>query len=363
MPIKIGFSTSVCPAWDIHRIAEHANEMGFYGVELGAVRDEIHLPAAPDLQADKDIDSVRKLFADNSVEIASIASIYALDAKELNIRRRSFSRTLENIELAEKFGCPIVRVPLGAPVGREPLEHCLARQVPHLIELARIAARHKVTLLACNTPGFPSSRSVWFVVDGVSQPGLRAAWNPVIGLSCGEQSTLALPRLGARIRQVQAGDAAFDQQDRFMGYRPIGDGAIGYSRTIDLLKGLLFDGYVMLDWPQARAEGLPAPEVALPAALALMLERVKLVEPELTAYKKDKNAPNYAGAQPAFVPRKVAKAAGGAAEDNGDGETEAAEEGGEVKPRVAKGGDPRIAALVAEAVKKARAARAAKEGK
>jgi len=363
MPIKIGFSSSVCPGWDVQHIAEQANDMGFYGVELGAVRDEIHLPAAPDLQSDKDVDAVRKLFADNSVEIAALASIYALDAPEKHIRMRSQARTLENIELAEKLGCPIVRVPLGQPTGREPVEHCLARQLPHLAELARIAARRGVTLLACNSAGLPSSRSVWFVVDGVSHPGLRAAWNPVIGRSCGETSTLALPRLGARIRQVQAGDAAYDRDDRFAGYRPIGDGVIDNLRTIDLLKGLLFDGYVMLDWPQNRAEGMPAPEDALPAALSFLVERVKHVEPELTAYKKDKYAPNLSAARPAFVQRKVAAASGGSADGGSATAVESDDGSGEVKPRIAKGADPKIAALVAEAVKKVRAARAAREGK
>lgn len=362
MPIKIGFSSSVCPGWDVHRIAEQADEMGFYGVELGAIRDEMHLPATEELQTDKDIDAIRRLFTDRSIEIVSIASIYAFDAREKHLRDRSFDRTVENIALAEALGCPFVRVPLGAPVGREPVEHCLARQVPHLAELARIAARRKVTLLLSNTGGFPSSRAVWFVVDGVSHPGLRAAWNPVLGMSCGEASTVAIPRLGARIRQVQIGDAAFDSSGLFVGYRPLGDGAIDYQKTIDLLKGLLFDGYLMLDWPQARAEAVPPPEAALPAALAHMLERVKLVEPELTAYKKDKNAPNYAAARPAYVQRTVAKTAVvEAAAGHGSAGADAVADAG--KPRVAKGGDPKIAALVAEAVRKVRAERAAREGK
>jgi len=118
----------------------------------------------------------------------------------------------------------------------------------------------------------------------------------------------------------------------------------------------------MLDWPQVRAENIPGPQEALPAALNHLLERIKLVEPELTAYKKDKNAPNYAAAKPAFVQRQVAKAA---VAEGGDDAAEAGEAdagGGDVKPRVAKGGDPKIAALVAEAVRKVRAARAARGG-
>ena len=318
--------------------------MGFYGVELGAIRDEIHLPSAEDLQSDKDIDAVRKLYEDKGVEIAAIASIYSFHAREKNVRMRSVARTIENIELASKLGCPMVRVPLGAPVGREPVEHCLARQVPHLSELARIAAKNNVTLLMCNTPGLPSSRAVWFVVDGVSHPGVRAAWNPVYGRSCGEASTVAVPRLGARIKAIQAGDARFDDDGRFQGFCPIGEGVIDYVRTTDLLKGVLFDGYLLLDWPADRVEGFPAPEEALSNALGHLIERIKYVEPELTAYKKDKNAANWSAATAAFVERKVVGGNGEATADDAgasEGEAQQADDGA---PRVPKGeirGSPR----------------------
>ncbi len=363
MAIKVGFSSSVCPEWDIHDIATKANEYGFYGVELGTVRDEIHLPDAEDLQQDKDTDAVKKLFEDASVEIVCIASKYSLEAKQKNVQKRSFDRTLENIALAEKLGCPFVRVPIGKRVGRELADATLARQIPPLCELARIAARHGVTLLACNTADFPSSRDVWFVVDGVSHPGMRAAWDPVLGLAVKENSSVAIPRLGARIKMVMANDAAFaSDTGAFEGYRPVGEGSVDYAYATDLLKGLLFDGYYMLDWPKAHVDDLPSADDALPAALQRLIDRIKLVEPELTAYKKDKNAANFS-AEAAYVERKVANAPAAEAEAEGAGESGgAATAVADDKPRVAKGADPRIAALVAEAVRKVRAAKAAKGG-
>jgi sugar phosphate isomerase/epimerase len=221
MPIKIGFSSSVCPAWDVQQIAENANEMGFYGVELGVVRDELHLPRSRGL-ADRQGDRPGpQILRRQPRRDRLLASIYAFDAREKNVRMRSVTRTIECIELAEKLGCPLVRFPIGAPAGREPVEHCLARQVPHLAELARIAARKHITLLVSNTPQLPSSRSLWFVVDGVSQPGLKCAWNPVLGRACREGHSVAIPRLGARIRAIQMGDADFDEVGHFVGYRPL----------------------------------------------------------------------------------------------------------------------------------------------
>ena len=361
MPIKIGFDTSVCPAWDIYTIAEKANEFGFYGVELGTVRDELHLPAAADLQTDQEIDAVRTLFDGNSVEIAGLASKYSVESDQPHLQRRGVQRNMENIALAAKLGCSFVRIPLGKPIEGEPAEVTLARIIPPMRELAQAAANSDLTLLVCNTPGFASSRDVWFVVDGVDHPDVAAAWNPVLGRAVGERGTVAIPRLGAHNRLTVMADARFDSHGMFGGYEPLGAGDIEVDRYVDLLKGVLFDGYLMLDWPQARLGDLPEPDEALPAALEFLVSRVKHQDPPLTAYKKDKNAPNWSQAGPAFVERKVAEAAStepgqAAVADEAD---HAADDG---KPRVSKGGDPRIAKLVAEAVAKVRAARAARGG-
>lgn len=359
MPIKVGFSSSVCPQWDIHDIVTKANELGFYGVELGTVRDELHLPVAEDLQTDKDIDAVRKLFESNSVELVSLASKYSLESSERHVARRCFDRNVENIELAGKLNCPFVRVPLGKGVEREPADRTLARVITPLNELARIAARNQVTLLMCNTPSFPDSRDIWFAVDGANHPRVQAGWNPVLGRAVKDSPTLAVKRLGARLRMVAGCDAKFDARGTFEGFQPIGKGNIDFGLAVDLLKGILFDGYIMLDWPQAHLEKFPAPDDALPEALAFLLERIKHQDPALTAYKKDSNAPNWSGAPTAFVQRQVAGAAVAedAAQEEGHSDPGEAKQAG---PRVAKGGDPRIAKLVAEAVAKVRAARAAK---
>jgi len=361
MPIKVGFSTSVCPDWDIHAIATQANEMGFYGVELGTVRDELHLPEAEDLQSDKDIDAVRKLFEQNSVELVGLASKYSLESPKRHIREHSFSRTVENIELASKLGCAFVRVPVAKTVEDEPADHSLARTVGPMAELARIAARNHVTLLICNTPDFPDSRAVWFVVDGVSHPAVRAAWNPVFSMIVNDTATLAVKRLGARIRMVVATDAALDEHGLFDGFRPIGQGQLDYGLTVDLLKGIVFDGYLMLDWPKAKLEKFPPPNEALPAALEHLLERIKHQDPLLTAYKKDANAPNMSHAPKAYVERQVAGATVAESETETSEETESDAGSGD-KPRVPKGGDPEIARKVAEAVARVRAARKAKGG-
>jgi hypothetical protein len=129
-----------------------------------------------------------------------------------------------------------------------------------------------------------------------------------------------------------------------------------FPKSVDLLKGVLFDGYVVADWPKAKLPELPEPEEALPALIEFFVGRLKHRDPLLTAYAKDSKPPNWSSAKPAFIERNKPGAAA-VATATADGPADAG--GGEVKARVAKGGDPRIAALVAEAVRKAREAKAA----
>ena len=303
MAIKIGFNTSVCPNWNIETVAGKAAEMGFYGVELGSLRAASHPAWSAAMAGDGQAESIRQLFADANVELVSLVTHETLDTFSRRIAKETSERIAQTIDTAAKLGCTYVRMAVGRPEGPGTHDRTLSAMIEPLTELAHFAAKRKVTLLVCNTPELPSSRALWFVVDGVSHPGLQAAWDPMLGLSTLESSSIAIPRLGIRAKMVIACDAAFDASGYFQAYRPVGQGNVDFALTIDLLKGVMYSGYLMLDWPERLVRELPPPEQSLPNALNCLLERIKHSDPELSAYKKDKNAPNYASAGTAYVER------------------------------------------------------------
>ena len=65
--MKIGFSSLVCPDWDLDTIIAKASEMGFDGVEIRGLRGEAHLPSVSELADDPDL--VRRKFQDRNVEL------------------------------------------------------------------------------------------------------------------------------------------------------------------------------------------------------------------------------------------------------------------------------------------------------
>ena len=305
--MKIGFTSRVCPRWDLATIAQKAAEFGYAGVELGAMNGENHLPAVRELSADPG--AVKQLFANKKIELVCIGSLVTLDAKGDHDRQSARRRLLEVVELAAKLSCPFVRAPIGSLPNGGDRYGTLSRIARELASVAQDIARFRVTLLLENGGDFASSRDLWFLVDTGSHPAVAACWNPCQGMTQLERPTLAIPRLGKMIRLVRACDGAFDARGGFGGFKLPGEGDVGLGRMIDFLRGIIYRGYLIADWPKAAAPELPEPEEALPQAAAWLRERIGALAEPLTAYKGDKQAVKFRLPPGMAAPAAIAKPA------------------------------------------------------
>ena len=112
--------------------------------------------------------------------------------------------------------------------------------------------------------------------------------NEVAAMANRERPTVSIPRLVGKIGFVHVCDAAFSEQGVLREYKPLGQGDAEVARQIELLKGLLYDGYLVFEWPKTLVDTLPEPQVALPKALEFLRERLDAEEAVLSAYKGDK---------------------------------------------------------------------------
>ena len=297
MPIKVGFSSTACPEWDLNRMVQRAGEMGYDGVELRALAGESYLPAAGELADDPG--AVKSMIAAAGVELvclSSSASFETWSAREAEADRR---RLIETIELAGRLGCPYVRIQLGKTVGGEH-RGTLSRVVVHLSELAPIAARHGTAILVENAGHFTNSEDLWFVIDAVAHPGVRGCWNTLNARVRGERPTMSVPRLGRKIDLVHVADGRFDREGRFLGHELPGQGGVELDRAVQLLKGVCYQGWLVVDWPVA-APALGDPDGALPRSLEFLRRELAATQQVLSAYKGDKRPPNF-HAPPAVQP-------------------------------------------------------------
>ncbi|MFQ5491005.1 MAG: sugar phosphate isomerase/epimerase family protein [Phycisphaerae bacterium] len=289
MAIKIGFSSMVCPAWDLKTMLTQARDMGFDGIELRNLSGTLHLPEVPELTDDpSNVLALAKQTGVSLVCLGCSAAFESPDPKALDQARRQLSETLE---LAGKLEVPYVRIFLGdAQAG----EHrgTLGRIASELRKQAPLAARCRTTILVENGGDFCGSTDLWFIVDAAAHPNVAACWNPLNGRFDGEAPTRSVPRLGSKLKMFRLADGDFDPQGRFLGYQMPGSGDVDLKRGLELLKGVCFQGWLMFEWPKMIAT-LPEPEAALPKVLEFAHNVLTATDTVLSAYKGDKNAPNF----------------------------------------------------------------------
>ncbi len=290
MAMKIGFSSLVCPSWDLATVVAKASEYGFDGVELRGLRGELDLARVPELAGNPQ--ATRQLFKSNNVELTCLGTSCSFSSRDRKELARNRVALEETIVLAAKLGCPSVRVFAGETVNGEPHNKTLARAAAELSKLAPLAAEHGVVLLVQNGGDFSGSADLWFLCDSVCHPAIGVCWSPCVAMTLLEKPTTSIPRLGSRLGMIHVCDARFDETG-FMsgGYALPGQGDVGWDRTINLIKGVGYQGYLTFEWPKLWDSSLAPADSVLPEVAAYLRARVDDQQPVLTAYKGDKKAP------------------------------------------------------------------------
>jgi sugar phosphate isomerase/epimerase len=270
--------------------------MGFQGVEIRAVQGELHLPLVPELAGNPE--RTRAMFSSKQVELVSLACSATLDSRKRRVLAEKKALLTEFVELANRLGCPFVRIQAGEIQSWDNQRIALGRIAETLRTMIPVLSGNNVALLVENGGDFPGSADLWFLVDAVNHPSVLACWNQCYARTAGERATNSLPRLGANLGLVHVADAAYDDQGVLLQYTPLGAGQTEVSRQVEILKGLAYNGYLMLDWPKMWDASLPDPESALPAAGQYLRDLVSTKQAVLSAYKGDKYAPKFVSRSP-----------------------------------------------------------------
>jgi len=294
--MDLAFTSLICPGWDLERIIRKTAEHGFKGFELASKAGLAHLHAAPELS--KEPGQVVARLKEAGVQLVCLATSTALGSKGRETSALAEADIAEHIKLAASLGCPFVRllpgeISAGQPrwLRAERRETVLGRTAAALAALAPVAALHKVTLLVENRGDFADSASLWQIIDSAGSPMIRACWNPLAARITGERPTTAIPRLASKIAMVRISDGVIGPDGRLRQATLPGQGTTEVRRTVQLLRGIGYRGYLVVDWLTGPGLAPADPGAVLPAAasyLKLLLEEQPAV---LTAYKGDKFRP------------------------------------------------------------------------
>ena len=143
----LSFSTLGCPDWPLDKILDVAAANHYNGIEIRGIQREMNLSKSPHFNSDAAIKETRKKFSDKNLKIVGLGSSAAMHHADQAERGKAMDEAKQFIEIADKAGCPYVRVfPNNFPK-ETPKEKTMELMTSGLNELAEFSKGTKVKVL------------------------------------------------------------------------------------------------------------------------------------------------------------------------------------------------------------------------
>lgn len=292
--MKLAFNIAHRPSWDKTELVDKCRAYGFDGVELANLAPVI--PPRPTVDPLPDYAKTAAFLREAGIDVVCLPTSAAFHARDARIAAQVRDHVYKLIDAAAKMDCRFVCILAGwilkrsrGFLGTERRETVIARISAGIRQVAAHAEARGVTLLIENTGDFLDSASMWHFVEAAGSPLVRCCWNILTSRLGGERPTTAIPRLASKIGMVRVCDAVLDGKGGLAGYANLGKGQVELHRAVQLLKGIGYRGYLVLD-PPDMGQGGDA-DAALAEAAKYLRGLLDEKPVGLTAYKGDKFAP------------------------------------------------------------------------
>lgn len=255
--MKLSFSTLACPDWSFRDIYATAADLGYDGIEIRGIADEIYAPKIYNF-TDEKLESTKAHLAKRGLEIPILTSgAYVLDnpapcADEIR----------EYCALAQKLSVPYVRVLMERTPDPEIVPD-FEYAVKTYRELCKLAAEYGVTLLT-ETNGFLADSKVCRrFMETVNEPNMGIIWDVHHPYRFfGEEPETTVANIGKYIKHVHLKDSVKGSNGKIT-YMLTGYGDFPFDRVVSELKKIGYDGYLSYEWVKRWSRELAEPGVAL----------------------------------------------------------------------------------------------------
>lgn len=253
--MKLSFSTLGCPRWSWQDVLTTAKDLGFDGVELRGLGDEMYAPKIPEF-APQNLAQTKADLAEKGLVIPILTSAAVLADKER--AQASFVEACAYIDLASAMGVPYVRVMgtgephitlgdlrLAAGLYGQLCEYAEPRGVVPLIETNGDLSSSAAMRSLIRRAGSKNSGVLWDVHHTVRFGG--------------EMPVETIANIGNFIKHVHVKDSVMvgsKPEYRMMGY-----GDVPLADTLIMLKAMRYDGFVSLEWVKRWNPDLQEPGI------------------------------------------------------------------------------------------------------
>lgn len=261
--MKLAFSTLGCPAWDLDRIIRSAAELGFHGLEIRGLQEDLDVTRRPEFTTEAA--ETRRKLQDRGVAIACFSSSVLLSDPDAGNRERSFDELKRYAGLCVAFGAPFIRI-FGGKIGSIPRKAALESAAATLRAMAGLVKGTGVRILV-------ETHDDWMRADHMKAL-MTAADNDSVGLLwdvnhpfmfLGEKPETTWNETGRWIRHTHWKDSIWNPKAKH-GFEPclMGAGQVPHREIDRVLKDGGYTGYRSLEWEKRWHPEIPEPEVAFP---------------------------------------------------------------------------------------------------
>ena len=257
--MKIAFSTLGCPDFDWPDIYSMAKDLGFDGIEIRGLGDDIFAVQAQPFTEGQLPHTIKKL-ASLHLGIPCLSSGCCL--KYADKTEENVAEITQYILLAKKLGTPYIRVLADrepAPEGEVDDEIVLTA----LRRLIPVAEQNGVTLLIETNGVYADTARLRELLNHAASDNVAALWDfhhPY--RFANEAPGKTVQNLGAYIRYVHAKDSVVE--DGKIRYRMMGEGDLPIDDIMRALRSINYEGYISLEWVKRWASELSDAGVVFP---------------------------------------------------------------------------------------------------
>ncbi len=260
MAMKLAFSTLACPEWSWKDIYPMAHDLGYAGIEIRGLGEEItasHAKPFLPSEVDRTMENLRKL----GLEIPCFSSNCVLAYEDG--AKIAPTEIGEYVALANKCGASYVRILADAhpaPEGEVDDEKIVAA----LKDLAPLCEGKNVTLLVETNGVYADTARLRKLIDAVDSPYVKVLWDVHHPFRYfGESVETTWANVGDLVRYIHVKDS-IKEEDGTVAYRLPGHGDLPLEELFELLDKNGYDGFVSLEWVKRWAKEIESAAIVFP---------------------------------------------------------------------------------------------------
>lgn len=275
-PIKpkplLSFSTLGCPEWPFDQILKFAVDNNYDGLELRGILKELDLNKCPEFSTAENIKITRSKIEEKKLKISDLGSSCALHFPEGADRQKNLDEGKRFIDLAQRLGCPNVRVFPNELPKDGTRAAVIDRIVQGLQYLGDYARNTEVNVIMESHGDAVKADELKGIMEAAARPNVGLVWDIVNMWTVTKESPVNVyAQLKPYIKHTHIKDAKM--VDNKPQYVLLGKGDTPILQAVDLLYKDGFSGFYSFEWEKLWHPDIADPELALSDYARVMRKR------------------------------------------------------------------------------------------